>query len=111
MPTTLTTWATEDSTYLVIASFTDESESAVVPNSITWSLADKDGTTINARSAVAVAVPAASINILLSGDDLEAAGSEATSLLLTVNAVYDSDLGEDLPLIAQCWIPIHGLIP
>lgn len=110
MATTLSTVAMESSTYVVTMSFTDENGDAVVPNSVTWTLTDEDGTVINDREDVVVA-PASSISIVLSGEDLDPGDDLLTFLLLTVSAEYDSDLGVGLPLVEQVRIPIEGLEP
>ena len=62
--------AIEQSTYVITASFTDETGAAVVPNSVTWTLVNGDGQVVNSRSAVSV-TPASSVTIVLSGDDLD----------------------------------------
>lgn len=109
MATRLSTRATEGSTYVVTASFTDEDGNAETPTAITWTLTDDDGNVVNEREDVPVETPAASVEIVLSGDDLDAGGREAAELIMTVNATYDSDLGSDLPLVDQCRIVVVGL--
>ena len=100
MPVVIDTPAVEESTYVVTASFTDENDTPVVPNTITWSLTDLDGDPINYRSDVEVLSPAASITLVLKGDDLQIAAGEGGSAqrILTLEATYDSSLGNDLPL-------------
>jgi hypothetical protein len=99
MPSTLTTLANERSTYVITAAFTDAAGDAVVPNSITWTLTDEAWRVINSRSAVAVAVPAASISIVLSGADLALHDAkDSGGRVLTVEAEYDSTEGSGLPL-------------
>ena len=97
MPTNLSDRALEEGTYIVTATFTDEDDASVIPDSITWTLTDKNGTVINSREDVSVATPATAVDIVLSGDDL-AVTSTGTLRILTVEAVYDSDAGLDLPL-------------
>ncbi len=111
MTTTLTVRALEDSTYVATFAFTDENGDAVTPNSITWTLLDVYRRVVNGREDVVVAAPAASVDIVLSGDDLEPYSAKETKLLMTVTADYDSSLGLGLPLIDQCWIPIDALKP
>ena len=94
MATTLTTHAVEESTYIITAAFADENGDAVIPSAITWTLTDRSGTVINFRDEVAVAVPAALVNIVLSGDDLAGIGLR----ILTVQGIYDSASGSNLPL-------------
>lgn len=96
MPTSITTRAVDQSTYVVNCAFKDENGAAVTPDSITWKLTDDAGNVINGRSAVAVAAPAASIDIVLSAGDLDY--SDGAARVLTVLAVYDSTLGSNLPL-------------
>jgi len=111
MTTRLIAVALEDSSYVVTASFTDEDDSPVVPNSIEWSLKDSDGDVVNERTAVAVAAPASSIQIVLSAGDLDPGGATATHLVLTITADYDSSLGSGLPLIGQCVLLLTALRP
>jgi len=100
MTTALTTTAEEESTYVITAAFEDEDGDAVTPDSITWSLTDNDGSIINGREDVSIAVPAASNDIVLSGDDLAIQSSESGTARrwLILEAVYDSDIGANLPL-------------
>jgi hypothetical protein len=103
MPATLTTRAVERSTYIVTAEFKDASGASVVPNSIAWTLSDEQGRTMNSRSAVAVAVPAASIDIVLSDADLALTGAgDKGGRVLTIVADYDSTEGAGLPLHEKC---------
>jgi hypothetical protein len=100
--------AIEQSTYVVTVDFTDENGDPVVPNSIAWTLSTEEGAIQNGQADVVVA-PAASIEIVLSGDDLEIGDAIATNLVLTVDASYDSTLGTDLPLVGQCCVEVIGL--
>lgn len=97
MPTTLTTRAVEKSTFIITAAFTDEDDAAVVPNSITWSLTDKDGNVVNSRSAESE-TPATSVDIVLGGDDLALTEHADNERILTVETDYDSSLGSGLAL-------------
>jgi len=100
MPTQLTDYAVEKSTFAVQAAFTDEDDDAVVPDSITWSLCDPDGTIINSRQDVSVSSPASTTTIVLSGDDLQLLDqdNDYETRYLEISAVYDSDIGQNLPL-------------
>lgn len=96
----LTEIAKEKSTYIVTCAFKDENGDDAVPSSIKWSLTDNDGTVINSRDQVTVAVPAASIDIVLYGDDLAILSSETIDYVnrkVIIEAVYDSDAGSNLP--------------
>jgi hypothetical protein len=100
--------AIEGSTYVVTASFTDESGNAVTPNTVTWTLTSKGGTVINSREDVSE-TPGTSVDIVLTGDDL-AIGSNGQQRILTVNAVYDSSYGTDLPLKGRCTFTVEDLV-
>ena len=93
---TLSTLATEKGTYIVSVSFTDEDGNSVIPTAITWSLYDSTKNIFNSRSSVAVAVPAASINIVLSGLDLEVIEKDTRRIVL-VEYTYNSSYGTGLP--------------
>ena len=100
MPLTLSTHAMEKSSYIITATFTDEDGDAVIPATIKWTLSTAKGVIVNGRENVAVAVPAAEVEVLLSGEDLKILSGEVNQAvrLFTVNATYDSALGIGLPL-------------
>lgn len=99
MPVTLTDNANERSTYAVDVSFFDEDDVAVTPTSITWTLSDVQGNVINSREDVAVAVPAATITIVLSGLDLVLDNTYVSNIRkILIKATYTSTLGSGLPL-------------
>jgi len=110
MSTTLTTIATEESTYIITASFIDEDDNTVVPKSATWSLTDTSGTVINSRQNVVISSLAASVDIVLSGDDLIVDNNRNTTRILTIKAVYDSNSGSDLPLNDEIYFNIENLV-
>lgn len=111
MPTTLTTVAVEQSTYAIQATFADETGSAVVPNAgLTWSLYDEVGAIVNARTGVAVA-SAATVTILLSGDDLALGnGLRGRRRHVVILGTYNSTLGADLPIVEQVTFTIADLV-
>jgi len=91
----------EESTAVFTVAFTDEDGNDVTPDSIAWSLTDDDGDVINSRDEVAIAAPAASVTITLSGDDLALQDGETGRTVkrhLIVEAVYDSDTVTNSPL-------------
>lgn len=99
MPSTLTTYAVEKSTFAVSVAFTDENGDAAVPSSVTWTLCDDSGTVINSLQDQSE-TPASSLTIVLSGDDLQLSDQSNDYELryLEVSAVINSDLGADLPV-------------
>ena len=108
MPTTLAIRAFDESTYVVNCSFKDEDAAPVIPNVITWTLTNDAGTVINGRTGVVIAVPAASVDILLSGDDLDYADGPAR--ILVIDGTYDSPLGTDLPIRESVRFLIEDLV-
>ena len=109
MTTLLNVRATEGSTYVVTIEFTDEDGTPVIPTSIKWSLTNDEGDAVNSRTDVTIAVPAATIEVVLTGDDLPSPGDQTRSLYFTVEAIYDSALGLGLHLKGQCRIDVLPL--
>jgi hypothetical protein len=109
---TLTDAANEQSTYMVDCVFTDEDGDPVTPNEITWTLTRTSGVVVNSRNAVPVATPASEITIILFGDDLKIfdGDSSPAKRKLLVEALYNSDLGNDLPLRDEATIEITRLV-
>jgi len=106
--------AIEKSTYVITAVFRDEDDELVIPSSITWTLTDEGGTVINERQDVSIDAPASSVDIVLYGDDLSILTAEAGSISVerrfTIEAVYDSDLGSDLPLRNSVRFRVRNLV-
>jgi hypothetical protein len=112
MGTAITTNAREKGTYVVTLTFTDEDSNSVVPDSIAWTLLNRNsGTVINSREDVAIATPAASVDVVLSGDDLQILTDEEDygRRVLLVEAVYDSSAGNNLPLKTEAYFQIDDL--
>jgi hypothetical protein len=75
-------------------SFTDETDTAVIPTSADWTLTDDEGTIINSRHAVAIAVPAVTVHITIGGDDTDLLSStDSLVRMLYVRWIYNSSLG------------------
>lgn len=103
--------AKEKSTFVVNASFEDEDGDAITPTSITWTLTDRKGRIINSRESVSVAVPAASNDIVLTGNDLALQQNDDRIRVFTVEAVYDSAAyGNDLTLNDEAEFEILSLL-
>lgn len=101
--------AIEQSTYIIQISFKDEAGEPVVPKAAAWTLADKTGTAINSRSDVAISSLAATVTIVLTGNDLAMTTDKDRYVL--VEAVYDSaTYGNDLNLREEFQFKITELL-
>ena len=111
MPITLELHADEKSTYKITAAFTDSAGSAVTPDTIIYKLTNVEGTIINSKEAVSV-TPDTSVEIVLSGNDLAMQTGETGSVerVVTLEAVYDSDEGNNLPLKEEAVFIIDPLL-
>jgi|APSaa5957512622_1039677.scaffolds.fasta_scaffold64907_3 hypothetical protein len=108
MATQLAVTAVEESTYAVTAAFKDEDGTAITPQTILWTLTDKLGTVINLRENISV-VPATSITIVLTGDDL-ATSTVGRTRVITILATYNSDYGTLLKLKGAATFDIENLV-
>lgn len=108
--------AIEKSTIVFTISFQDEDGEDVVPESVQWSLVDSQANAINERQSVEIELAdlAASIDIVLSGDDLQLTENERYAKkvyrYLVVEAVYNSDAGSGLSLNESIRFKIENLI-
>lgn len=111
--TTIQEHLAEESTGVFTCAFKDANGEGVTPSSATWTLTDTSGTVINSREAVAISSLAASVDVVLSGDDLAISSGfdgVAEERVLTVEYVYDSDEGTDLPGKGECRFFIDSLV-
>lgn len=107
MVTKLTTKASEQGTYIITCVFTDEEGDSIIPNEVTWSLTDRFGNIINSREDVSITA-AATINIILKGDDLLLSKPHDNVRIVVVKGNYDSDLGASLPLRGEVVFEIEN---
>ena len=98
---TLTTKAEEGSTYVIRATYYDEDDNAVTPDSVTWTLTDGDGTIVNSRENVAIVTPSTYNDIQLGAADLRCTSGRDETRVLIVEYVYDSSLALNNPGTAQ----------
>jgi hypothetical protein len=111
MPVSISTVADEKSTYIITCDFADELGAATVPDSIVWSLTDNDGTVINSLNQISE-TPAASVDVVLSGDDLQILTGESANIVIrrfTVEWTYTSDAGSNLPGKVEAYFPLENL--
>lgn len=103
--------AIEGSTYAITVTFRDDEGALVVPSSATWTLSDPCGDVINARDGIAIGSLASSVTVVLSGNDLDLVDDDDTGeRIFTVEAVYSSDLGNDLPMKSEVTFTITALV-
>ena len=98
----------EKSTAVFTPSFTDENGAPTTPVTITWTLSDQNGQTINGRVNVSL-TPGASI--LLDGPDLAILSPTDQGLrILTIKATYNSSLGSGLPINQEFGFQVNNLV-
>ena len=109
--TTTSYCAVEKSNIFIDKVFSDEDDASVVPNNITWKLTDGGGVVINDRTSVSV-TPAASITILLYGDDLPWEGTnpdDTYSIYLLIEGEYNSTIQNNIPFKEETEIIVRNL--
>jgi hypothetical protein len=104
---TLTTRAADKGTCVLNLTFKDAAGVAMIPSALTWTLMVPGGTVVNSRSNV-VATPAASVAIVLSGEDLDYTDGNVRVLL--VQATYTSTEGAGLPLKETITFTVDDLL-
>lgn len=102
--------ADEGSTYIITVSFTDDTGAAVTPTSATWTLTDSEGDIVNERDGVAITELSTSNDIVMYGADTAVSNDIGNRRVLTVEAVYDSDAGTDLPMKGEIEFSINDLL-
>jgi len=108
--TILATKAKKNGTFVVTVDFTDEDGSTLTPTTMTWTLTNPAGETVNSRLDVSIAAPTSSENIVLQGDDLAIPESSREVLrVLTLEGTYTSTYGADLPFKDQVYFYIEDL--
>ena len=105
-----TTKPSEQGTAVITMAFTDEDAATVTPTSLAWQLMRSDnGTIINSRTFALGSF--SGTEIVLQGDDLAAFGSSDTGgRLFSVQGVYDSSAGSNLPINAELSFSVDKLL-
>ena len=101
-PFQLNTKAVRGSSFVINMIPKDEDGTAITPDSLEYTLTDPDGNVINSLSGISL-TPSTSIDLMLSGDDLEFESAEEGAYevirIITVTGVYDSAVELNVPLI------------
>jgi hypothetical protein len=106
---TLTTKADEGSTYVVRATYYDEDDNPVTPDSVQWTLTDGGGVIVNGRENVAIVAPGLYNDIVLGAADLRCKGGRDETRVMVLEYVYDSSQGLNLPGTAQVSFIVHKI--
>lgn len=110
MPRTLEEKAVEEGTYPIIVEFHDGDGAPIIPNAgLSWTLTDADGNVINNRSEQPLPSQS-SVTIPLKGADLALPNPKKTKRILLVEGTYNSDMGNDLPLLDEVTFYITDLV-
>jgi len=108
--TILSTKAKKNGTFVITVDFTDEDGSTLTPTTMTWTLSNPAGETVNSRVDVNIESPSSSEDIVLSGDDLAIPESSREVLrVLTLEGTYTSSYGAGLPFKDQVHFWIEDL--
>lgn len=112
MPTpTLALKAKQSSTYVVTANYYDEDGTALDVTTMTWTLTNLAGETINSRADVAISSPTTQSNIVLSALDLAVPeAAKEVQRVLTLEGTYTSSYGSSLPLRDQVYFWIEKTV-
>ena len=110
--TVLSTPAPEEGTYTITLEFSDEDGTDITPETMFWSLMDRDRNIINNRLDQEITVLSTSATIVLTGDDLAITSNSprGSKRRFTLIGTYDSDLGTDLPFTAECEFTIQHFV-
>jgi len=99
----------EKGTAVVTLVFTDEDGAAVVPTGLAWQLMRSSGVVVNNRTFALGSFSGSTI--VLSGDDLAIfTGGDSGYRILSIQGVYISSAGSDLPLKGECKFTIDRLV-
>lgn len=100
MPVNLQTSIGEKGTLIIQCTFKDEGGTSLIPNTFKWSLVDRRENVINNRDQVQIVPSSSTVNIVLSDLDLVISNQDnvSESRFVIVEATYDSQYGNDLPI-------------
>ena len=105
----LSTIANEGSTYVIRAAYFDEDDSAVTPDSVTWTLTNGNGVVINSREDVTIVTPSTYNDVVLGAADLRCSGTRDETRVIIVKFVYDSSTVTDAPGVGQVEFTVQNI--
>ena len=94
-------YSQEGNSVIILVSVFDENGNAVIPTSAIWSLSDDNGNIVNFRLDQKIAVPALTMNIVLSGMDVMRMVFDDLIRFLKVSGTYNSSNGTGLTFAGQ----------
>ena len=90
--------------------FRDEANQPVTPKTMKWTLCDQDGAVVNNREDETGLTLEPTTKLLLYGDDLAIFNDTEDGFRVVIfTGTYDSDLGNDIPLVDQFGFYIERL--
>lgn len=101
--------AKEQGTYIVRYSFLDENEEPAAPEAMSWSLFRSPGVVVNERDGIELPVDT-TVTIVLQGADLARFDNDNGARYLTLEGVYNSTLGENLPYTDELVFEVEDLV-
>jgi hypothetical protein len=113
MSTALTTTANERSSYFITITLYNENNAAIDRSDVkscVWSLTNGYGDIINDLSEVVVNPITNPFTIILTGNDLQIEGNADEVRHLTVMAIYDSALEDNLEFKDYCTFTVKNLV-
>jgi hypothetical protein len=112
MTQTITVEPNEEGTAVVTITPTDEDDNTLTFDDLTspvWQLMRANGSVVNDRSFANCTMT--SLSFVLSGDDLSVYGKgDSCERVLSFYATYNSTLGNNLPLVAECEFNISPIL-
>ena len=101
----------ERSTIFPVIAFIDEEGVPTTPNSAYWILTDAKGNVVNSRDHEDITSLDDTVTLTLSGEDTAlSSGGEGRERYLSVYALYNSTLGNDLPLNGMFRFRIEAMV-
>ncbi len=109
MTTSIGIQPAEKGTAIVTLGFTDEDGAVVVPTNLAWQLMRSNGVVVNGRTFATGSF--SGVTIVLSGDDLAILSrGDSGYRILSIQGIYTSSAGVDLPLKGECKFSISRFV-
>lgn len=100
--------AVENSTFVIRVTFYDENDEEMIPTDIKWTLTNERQQVVNDREDQVV-TPDSTIDIVLTGDDLDISAGVGNSRTLTLEATYTSSYGIGLKFKEAIYFSVENI--